>query len=235
MSPPNPKRPPRPPRPEGDTASRQDTEVELPFDDDEVAPLQADDPRPQRVPQFPALQRRLSKRGGAGGAREGRSDRELPARFDTGEYEDPGHMAMFLYVEQGPGAGQLVPLKQGTLVLGRSSSCDLRLQHPSISRRHAQLTRQGDRLVLRDLGSQNGTFLNRGRLYGEAELSHGDQISLGNAVLRLRAPGLSAGLGSAEGLPTSSELPHKRSLRKWLLLGGATALAALLAALLLLR
>lgn len=235
MSPPNPKRPPRPPEPEGDAASRQDTEVELPFDDDEVAPLQADDPRPQRVPQFPAGQRRHSRRGGPGGARESGSDREMPARFDAGEYEDPGHRAMFLYVEQGPGAGQLVPLKQGTLVLGRSSSCNLRLQHPSISRRHAQLSRQGDRLVLRDLGSQNGTFLNRGRLYGEAELSHGDQISLGNAVLRLRAPGHSAGRRGAAERPTSAEQPRKRSLRRRWLLGVAAVLAALLAAALLLR
>ncbi|MFY0569245.1 FHA domain-containing protein [Archangium lansingense] len=188
MSPPNPKRPPRPSRPPGDTASRPEPEVELPFDDDEVAPLQADDPRPQRVPQFPAGPRRRPRRTSGGASSEGR-DRELPARFNSGEYEDPGHTPAFLYVERGPGVGQLLPVKQGVLVLGRASTSDLRLQHPSISRRHAQLTRRGDRLTLKDLGSQNGTYVNRARLTSEVELRSGDELALGNAILQLRGPG----------------------------------------------
>jgi hypothetical protein len=162
--------------------------VELPFDDDEVVPLQADDPRPQRVPQFPAGPRRAPRRGPGGAPRPPR-DRELAPRFDSGEYEDPGHSPAFLYVERGPGAGQLVPIKQGVLVLGRASTSDLRLQHPSISRRHAQLTRHGDRLTLKDLGSQNGTYVNRTRLASELELHSGDELALGNALLRVRGPG----------------------------------------------
>ncbi|MFY0530226.1 FHA domain-containing protein [Archangium gephyra] len=153
-----------------------------------MAPLQADDPRPQRVPQFPAGPRRRPRRGPAGSPREGR-DRELPARFSSGEYEDPGHSPAFLYVERGPGVGQLLPIKQGVLVLGRASTSDLRLQHPSISRRHAQLTRRGDHLTLKDLGSQNGTYVNRARLTGEIELRSGDELALGNALLQLRGPG----------------------------------------------
>ena len=116
-------------------------------------------------------------------------DRELPARFSSGEYEDPGHSPAFLYVERGPGVGQLLPIKQGVLVLGRASTSDLRLQHPSISRRHAQLTRRGDHLTLKDLGSQNGTYVNRARLAGEIELRSGDELALGNALLQLRGPG----------------------------------------------
>ena len=188
MTPPNPKRPPRSPRAPGDSASRPEPEVELPFDDDEVAPLQADDPRPQRVPQYPAGPRRRPRRGPGGASRESR-DRELPTRFDSGEYEDPGHSPAFLYVERGPGAGQLIPVKQGVLVFGRASSCDLRLQHPSISRRHAQLTRRGDRLFFKDLGSQNGSYVNRVRPEGEIELYPGDELALGNALLRVRGPG----------------------------------------------
>ncbi|WP_225888803.1 FHA domain-containing protein [Myxococcus xanthus] len=192
MAPPNPKRPPRPPRPPG-TQAPQDSDVELPFDDDEVDPLQADDPRPQRVPQFPAGSRR-SRRQGPGG--RANSDRELASRFDTSnEYSDPGYAPAFLYVERGPGAGQLVPVKQGALVIGRSSSSDLRLQHPSISRRHAHLTRRGERFFLKDLSSQNGTFLNRHRITSEVELMPGDEVSLGNALLRLRGPGGTPALG----------------------------------------
>jgi hypothetical protein len=202
MSPPNPKRPPRSPRPpSGDSTARSD-DVDLPFDDDEVAPLRADDPRPQRVPQFPVGPRRRPRRDGLGVAREER-DRELPpARFSSGEYEDAHHARAFLYVERGPGAGQLVPIQQGALRLGRASTSDLRLQHPSISRRHAQLTRVGDRLTLKDLGSQNGTYVNRTRLTTERELLSGDEIALGNALLRVRGPGPT---------PARPPIPYSRS------------------------
>jgi pSer/pThr/pTyr-binding forkhead associated (FHA) protein len=187
MAPPNPKRPPRPPRPPGQQAPSDDSGEELPFDDDEVAPLQADDPRPQRVPQYPAGPRRLKRRGPGERAK---SDRELSPRYDWAkEYSDPGVTPAFLYVERGPGAGQLVPLRQGSITLGRSSTSDLRLQHASISRRHAQLTRRGNVFLVRDLGSQNGTFLNRIRIKGEVEIRPGDELSLGNATLRLRGAG----------------------------------------------
>ncbi|MBU8898275.1 nuclease PIN [Corallococcus sp. H22C18031201] len=232
MAPPNPKRPPRPPRPPGKQAAPDDS-VDLPFDDDEVAPLQADDPRPQRVPQFPAGPRKGRRR--KGGDRTG-SDRELSPRLDWHkEYSDPGHPPAFLYVEKGPGAGQLVPVQQGAMTLGRSSSSDLRLQHASISRRHAQLTRKGNHCVLRDLGSQNGTFVNRVRITGEVELNSGDELSLGNAVLRLRGPGgtPAAGLPAVHPPePPPPEPPRRRrasSLAVALLAAaGGSAVAALL-------
>ncbi|MHA7632412.1 FHA domain-containing protein [Corallococcus sp. M7] len=187
MAPPNPKRPPRPPRPPGQQASSDDPSEELPFDDDEVAPLQADDPRPQRVPQYPAGPRKAKRRGPG---ERSRSDRELSPRYDWAkEYSDPGLTPAFVYVERGPGAGQLVPLRQGSITLGRSSTSDLRLQHASISRRHAQLTRRGNVFMVRDLGSQNGTFVNRLRIKGEVEIKPGDELSLGNATLRLRGSG----------------------------------------------
>ncbi|WP_241758275.1 FHA domain-containing protein [Myxococcus landrumensis] len=211
MAPPNPKRPPRPPRPPG-TQAPKDSDVELPFDDDEVAPLQADDPRPQRVPQFPAGSRKPTRQGGGRGRERG--DRELSSKFDWGrEYSNPGHPPAFLYVERGPGAGQLVPVQPGTLVLGRSSSSDLRLQHPSISRRHAQVTRKGDQIFLKDLGSQNGTFINRNRVTDEVEVMSGDEITLGNAMMRLRGPGgtPAAGLPAFAG-DVAPPAPRKRGL-----------------------
>ncbi len=114
----------------------------------------------------------------------------MATRFDAKEYSDPGFVPAFLYVEKGPGAGQLIPVKQGALIIGRASICDLRLQHPSISRRHAQLTRQGDRFTLKDLGSQNGTFVNRVKIVGDLEIRIGDEIALGNALLKLRGSGV---------------------------------------------
>jgi pSer/pThr/pTyr-binding forkhead associated (FHA) protein len=206
MAPPNPKRPPRPPRPPVVTAAKKE-DVELPFDDDEVAPLQEDDPRPQRVPQFPAGTRRTGTR--PTGQRGGTKDHELAAQFDANEYSDPGFVPTFLYVEKGPGAGQLIPVKQGPLIIGRASICDLRLQHPSISRRHAQIMRQGDRFTLRDLGSQNGTFVNRVKIIGDLEIRIGDEIALGNALLKLRGSGV-----PPEKAPEAPAAPAKRKSRK---------------------
>src|SRR5262249_60024293 len=103
-----------------------------------------------------------------------------------------GNQEIFLYAEHGPGTGQLLPVGEGAVILGRSSSCDLRLPHASISRRHARLTRRGERLYLEDLGSQNGTFLDDERLAGPRELQVGQRIHIGPAVLRLRLPGAAA-------------------------------------------
>ncbi|WP_246357943.1 FHA domain-containing protein, partial [Pyxidicoccus fallax] len=216
-----------PPRPPGTQAPKDsDVEVELPFDDDEVSPLRADDPRPQRVPQYPAGSRRSRRQG----KEPDSHDRELASRFDWGhEYSDPGYAPAFLYVERGPGVGQLVPVKQGPMVMGRSSSSDLRLQHPSISRRHAQLTRRGDRFFLKDLSSQNGTFVNRTRVPSEVEVMPGDEISMGNAMLRLRGPGATPALGVpavTATIPTGQRWTGAGSLKVALLaavLGSAVA------------
>lgn len=227
MAPSNPKRPPRPPRPPAAAAPKKE-EVELPFDDDEVAPLQEDDPRPQRVPQYPAGPRRNAR--SPRGPREGTKDRELATRFDPNEYSDPGYAPVFLYVEKGPGAGQLIPVKQGPLVIGRASACDLRLQHPSISRRHAQLMRQAERFVLRDLGSQNGTFVNRLKVTSDQEIQVGDEIALGNAVLKLRGAGASSDKVPQVEAPVRAPARKGPNLTRVVIVGAAvgSAVAALL-------
>lgn len=180
MAPPNPK----------STARRRRPTLELPFDDGEV--LNADDPRPQRVPQYPSEARRVAPRRQEEAipttVYEIGQDEELPPSYDPRDLSDPGYKPAFLYVEKGPGQGQLVQVKQGSLVIGRASVSDLRLQHPSVSRRHAQITRLGERFYLKDLGSQNATYVNKVRIETEIEIYPGDQIQIGTAVLKLRGP-----------------------------------------------
>ena len=69
-------------------------------------------------------------------------------------------------------------------MLGRSRACDLVLGDDSVSRRHAMLVREGDRIILTDLGSTNGTFVN-GRQITEAEVQPGDRLRLGDLDLVL--------------------------------------------------
>ncbi len=157
------------------------------FEDDNI--LRADDPRPQRVAQYPAG-RASARRDDIDerGSRRGGNDRAFSPSFAAGEISDAGFAPAFLYVERGPGQGQLVPVRQGNMVLGRASVADLRLQHPSISRRHAQVTRVGERFYVRDLASQNGTFVNRQKIATEVEIQLGDVVVIGAATLKLRGP-----------------------------------------------
>jgi hypothetical protein len=179
MAPPNPKRPPRAPPDDSETSD----DGELPFDERDATPLRADDPKPQRVTTYPAL------RPGRGRSRI--RDTALASGFATVSVPATDSSEVFLYAERGPGAGQLLPIAPGSLVLGRSSSADLRLPHASISRRHARLQRRGERFFLEDLGSQNGTYVEEERLSAEREVRLGQRIHIGPAVLRLRRPGVS--------------------------------------------
>jgi pSer/pThr/pTyr-binding forkhead associated (FHA) protein len=64
------------------------------------------------------------------------------------------------------------------LVIGRSTRCDLTLSDSSVSRWHAELVRDGERWVVRDMGSTNGTRVNGWRVR-RAALEPGDVVALG--------------------------------------------------------
>jgi hypothetical protein len=85
---------------------------------------------------------------------------------------DAGGRAMLV------GAGKRMVLTGGGLVLGRSRECDIVLDDPNVSRRHAEVRRDGDRWTIVDLGSTNGIKVN-GRRVREAALAPGDEVTLG--------------------------------------------------------
>jgi hypothetical protein len=81
-----------------------------------------------------------------------------------------------------------LPTSDGVrLTVGRSPSCDCVLPEDCVSRRHAELRRDGECWFLRDLGSSNGTRINGVRVIEEMEVRPGDRLSLGGAAYRLRA------------------------------------------------
>ncbi|MFJ3892358.1 MULTISPECIES: FHA domain-containing protein [unclassified Streptomyces] len=71
------------------------------------------------------------------------------------------------------------------LRIGRDPANGLRLTHETVSRVHAELSRQGGMWVLRDLGSTNGTTVNGRRVIGAAVVREGDQIGFGRMAFRL--------------------------------------------------
>jgi FHA domain/Domain of unknown function (DUF1707) len=72
----------------------------------------------------------------------------------------------------------------GGIVIGRHSSCAVRVANTSVSRRHAAVSRRGGLCHVRDLGSSNGTTLN-GRPVEVAELRRGDRLTLGEVLVRV--------------------------------------------------
>jgi pSer/pThr/pTyr-binding forkhead associated (FHA) protein len=77
-------------------------------------------------------------------------------------------------------AGAAYDLSQGAL-LGRGDHADIRLEDTFASSQHARLVPQGDVMVLEDLGSTNGTYLNGEPLRGPQPLHVGDSIRIGDS------------------------------------------------------
>ena len=80
-----------------------------------------------------------------------------------------------------------IPLSEGEHILGRDPGALVRITTPRVSRRHARILVQGDRAILDDLGSKNGTFLGDDRIEGSTELTDRNEIWIGSEVLTFRA------------------------------------------------
>ncbi len=76
-------------------------------------------------------------------------------------------------------------LEQGVLVIGRGAEAGLRLPVASVSRRHVEIHRTGDKVVVEDLGSRNGTRVNGRPVSGSMEVQPGDRIDVAGIVLQL--------------------------------------------------
>lgn len=88
-----------------------------------------------------------------------------------------------LIVTDRPGvAPREVVVERDVAVVGRGSDAHIRIEDAGVSRRHAEVRREGDEVFLVDLGSTNGTTVN-GRAVERIRLNPGDRISIGRTVL----------------------------------------------------
>ena len=83
-----------------------------------------------------------------------------------------------LVVLKGRKRGSRFALDQETTTAGRHPDSDIFLDDVTVSRRHADFVRVGHEVLVRDVGSLNGTYVNRQRV-DEAPLRHGDEIHVG--------------------------------------------------------
>jgi DNA-binding NtrC family response regulator len=97
-----------------------------------------------------------------------------------------GNRAYLLLIEDG--SSSMVPLpNQGAITIGRAPDVELRVDHASVSRRHARILIERGQARLCDLNSHNGTRLNGVQIDGERILTTGDVISIGEVLLVVHA------------------------------------------------
>jgi hypothetical protein len=84
-----------------------------------------------------------------------------------------------LHIRRGSGGPWIHKIRATTTHIGRGPGNDLRLADPMVSQHHTVVSIEGDALVVRDLGSRNGTFVNGERLTGAARVGPGDVVGLG--------------------------------------------------------
>jgi pSer/pThr/pTyr-binding forkhead associated (FHA) protein len=83
-----------------------------------------------------------------------------------------------LVVRAGAQAGERFVLREVLTRLGRHPASEISLDDITVSRRHAEITREGRRYVVRDVGSLNGTYVNQERI-DDVVLQHGDEVQIG--------------------------------------------------------
>jgi hypothetical protein len=113
----------------------------------------------------------------------------------------PGHPRLLVSGPGAPGgpAGgdqHTYELQTPVTLLGRGTDCDLRLVDPGVSRHHAELRVENGQVVLVDLSSTNGTFVN-GQPVRRVALTDGTHVSLGRTTLVFHQDGQDEGQGTA--------------------------------------
>ncbi len=117
----------------------------------------------------------LEKALEAGGAEV--ADDDLVSDGPTSLHTLPPGTAL-LVVKRGPNAGSRFLLDADRTTAGRHPDSDIFLDDITVSRRHVEFVREGDSFLVRDVGSLNGTYLNRERIE-QTTLAGGDEVQIG--------------------------------------------------------
>ena len=128
-----------------------------------------------------------------------------------------------LLLKEGPQSAQPFPLRDGPALIGRQPGLEIVLDAPEVSRHHARLIRMEGKTYIEDLGSSNGTYVNRLKLRGKIELRDRDEIQIGPFQLLFEA-----GPSSEQGMVIRAELPTLSSHNLLVQEGAARKLLAVL-------
>ena len=94
-----------------------------------------------------------------------------------------------LHVVRGRSASQTLKLTDGVNSVGRHDDCSVRIKSSQVSRKHCELFEKKGMLLIKDLGSANGTFVNGKKVEGQLVLEPGDELVIGGIKLRVAKVG----------------------------------------------
>jgi pSer/pThr/pTyr-binding forkhead associated (FHA) protein len=98
-------------------------------------------------------------------------------------------MSISLVLLKKDGTKKVFPVRNKATILGRRPDCDLCIPLQVVSRRHCQLSVEGQTLKIRDLRSSNGTFLNSKKIGDEIEAKAGDRLQVGPLTFTIQIDG----------------------------------------------
>lgn len=122
-------------------------------------------------------------------------DSEFSAEAHQGAVDALTPGSALLVVKRGPNAGSRFLLDQDVTTAGRHPDSDIFLDDVTVSRRHAEFRREGSGYTVHDVGSLNGTYVNRERI-DAAPLSGGDEVQIGKFRLVYLNAAVRAGAGA---------------------------------------
>ena len=96
-----------------------------------------------------------------------------------------------LEIEDPSGERRIVHVSAESALIGRGRECLVQLEHETVSKKHAEILKQGQNFVIRDLESYNGTYVN-GRWVTETKLRYKDRIGIGRYHLTFLSKVLTA-------------------------------------------
>lgn len=127
--------------------------------------------------------RRRTERVGAGRVTPDRVAVSRPGGRGVGS-RGQRNQPVLRIVEPAAEAGKTFPLGD-ELTVGRAAGCQVTLDDTYVSQLHARIFRRDGELFVEDLGSTNGTYLNRAKVGGPMPLKAGDHLQVGSVVLEL--------------------------------------------------
>lgn len=124
-------------------------------------------------------------------------DGDFSAEAHQGAIDALAPGSALLVVKRGPNAGSRFLLDQDVTTAGRHPDSDIFLDDVTVSRRHAEFRREGTGYTVHDVGSLNGTYVNRERVDAVA-LAGGDEVQIGKFRLVYLTAAVRAGVGTGE-------------------------------------
>ncbi len=103
--------------------------------------------------------------------------------------ERPVNRDAALVVIYGLDLGRKYDLTKEVTIIGRSSKADIQIDQESISRNHAKLVNGANHVVIRDMGSTNGTYVNDEQITTDYQLRNGDLVKIGRTIFKFIAGG----------------------------------------------